>query len=197
MKQQVIVIHGGDTFDTHEAYLRALRSCPVTLDTFRPRSDWKRSLQSTLGDQYEVLLPQMPCKDNARYTEWQIWFERLIPLLDHEVILVGHSLGAVFLAKYLAKHTIAHHIKGLLLVCAPHNNTPGIGDFCLPSSLDLLKKQTQHILLFHSTDDPVVLFTEMDMYISQLPEAKKLIFHDRQHFTQQEFPEIVSEIRLC
>ena len=105
MKQQVFVIHGGTAFDTYEEYISYLQKKEVSLEKLLGR-DWKLNLQDNLGSDYEVFLPKMPNAQNAVYKEWCIWFEKFLPLLDDGVILVGHSLGAVFLAKYLSEHDV-------------------------------------------------------------------------------------------
>ncbi|HRZ30232.1 MAG TPA: hypothetical protein P5274_00975 [Candidatus Paceibacterota bacterium] len=102
MKTQVVIIHGGDTFETQEEYLNYLKSYRIeNLNYFRKKS-WKGSLQERLDDNFDVITPQMPCKLNAKYEEWKIWFNKLLPLLNNKVVLIGHSLGGIFLAKYLS-----------------------------------------------------------------------------------------------
>jgi hypothetical protein len=46
----------------------------------------------------------MPNPMNARYNEWKILFKKIVLLLDDNVILIGHSLGAIFLVKYLSEN---------------------------------------------------------------------------------------------
>lgn len=196
MKKQVVVIHGGDSFDTYEKYLEALKNWEVTVEWFQPRKeDWKDSLPSDLGEGYEILAPRMPNKQNARYAEWQIWFERMLPYIRDNVILVGHSLGGIFLAKYLSEKDFPNKISGLFLVAAPHNGTEDIGDFALSHKLESVAKQCENIHLFQSKDDPVVALSEVEKYQKDLPNAKTHIFEDRGHFKQEHFPEIVEEIK--
>src|SRR4026208_1089333 len=102
MKKQVVVIHGGDAFETHSEYIAFLKEYVVDSLKFFTDTRWKARLQTDLEEEYEVISPKMPNAFNARYEEWKIWFEKLIPLLDNEVILVGHSLGGIFIAKYLS-----------------------------------------------------------------------------------------------
>jgi hypothetical protein len=85
MKKQVVVIHGGDTFDSYEDYLTFLNAFEVDKESLFLK-DWKSTLQSELGENYEVLCLQMPNMFNAKYLEWKIWFEKYIPLqyLDTE-----------------------------------------------------------------------------------------------------------------
>jgi predicted alpha/beta hydrolase family esterase len=195
MKKQVIVIHGGDSFNTYEEYISALKNWNVTIDWFRQQKKWKGSLQKNLGEHFDVLRPQMPNKQNARYAEWKLWFERMFPFLDNEVILIGHSLGGIFLVKYLTENIFPKQIKALFLAAAPHNMTADIGDFLLPDSFEKLNKQVTRVFLYHSEDDPVVPFSELAVYQRLIPHAKTTTFENRGHLNQEEFPELVAEIK--
>ncbi len=195
MKKQVVVIHGGDTFDSYEDYLTFLNAFEVDKESLFLKG-WKSSLQAELGEDYEVLLLQMPNKFNAKYLEWKIWFEKYIPFFNQELILVGHSLGGIFLAKYLAENTLDKTIKAVFLIAAPFNNvdTYSLADFGLPSSLELIQKQVEHIFIFQSQDDPVVPFSELAKYQAELSSAQARVFTDKGHFNQESFPELVDVI---
>ncbi|MBI4143178.1 alpha/beta fold hydrolase [Candidatus Uhrbacteria bacterium] len=191
MKTQVVVIHGGDAFSTHEEYLQFLQDFPLTIEHVRPKRDWKSFLPDALGAEYDVLAPIMPNKSNAQFSEWRLWFEKMFPFLEDGVILIGHSLGGMFLAKYLAEYTFPRRIGALLLVAAPHNHTSDVGNFALPESLNGVVRQAEKIFLFHSTDDDVVPHSELSEYAKQLPHADVRSFSDRKHLNQHAFPELV------
>lgn len=195
MKTQVVVIHGGDSFRTREEYLQFLKDFPLTIDQVRPKWDWKRSLPEALGEGYDVLAPQMPNKSSAQYGEWVLWFEKILQFLEDGVILIGHSLGGTFLAKYLAEHTFPRRIGVLLLVAAPFGHSSqhvdDLGDFVIARSLDSVRMQCPVIVLFHSADDAVVPFSELAEYQREFPNARTMTFTDRGHFNQPEFPELV------
>ncbi len=196
MKKQIVVIHGGDTFETYEEYLTFLNSFDIDLAYFKKKG-WKNSLQEKLGSDYDVISPRMPNKENAKYKEWKIWFEKMLPHLSSEFILVGYSLGGIFLAKYLSENRLTQKIKATLLVAAPFDASDSeytLADFILPSDLSLFEKQGGNIVLYHSKDDPVVPFVDLHKYKSKLETAKTVVFEDRGHFSQEDFPEIVSEI---
>jgi|SRR3989338_3536761 len=199
IKKQVVVIHGGDTFETYEKYIAFLKSYEIdSLDYFTHKG-WKSGLQQKLGNDFQVIAPEMPNPTNAKYLEWEIWFEKLIPLLSPKVILVGHSMGGIFLAKYLSENDFPKKIAGAFLVSAPYeNNNPeeSYVDFILPASLEKFEGQSEKIYLYHSTDDDVVLFTELEKYKKKLPSATPRVFENRGHFNQEEFPELVQDILL-
>lgn len=196
MKQQVFVLHGGDAFETYEEYIEYLKQKEVSIERTRTL-DWKGNLATVLGDAYDVALPRMPNPMNARYAEWKIIFDKYVPLLDDDVIFIGHSLGGIFLAKYLSEETYPKHIKATLLVAAPYNapdSNPYV-DFTITSDLSGLARQGGKIFLYHSTDDEVVPFSSLERYAQELPTATRRVFSDRQHFNQAEFPELVDDIR--
>lgn len=198
MNNQVIVIHGGTTFDTYEDYISYLKNKEISLEKLKPRKDWKDTLAEKLGDDYEVLLPRMPNGANARYEEWKLWFERIISFFNKDIILVGHSLGGIFLAKYLSENVISRKIKATILVAAPfddENNEESLTDFALPASLDKFAKQSEKIFLIQSKDDPVVSFEQLGKYKKALPNAKDIVFDQREHFNQETFPEIIDLIK--
>lgn len=194
---QVLVINGGNAFEKYDEYLEYLRNREISLDRLRSR-DWKSRLSELLGPKYDILTPRMPNNNNARFLEWKIWFERIIPLLDDEAILVGHSLGGIFLAKYLSENTYPKKIRATLLVAAPYN-TPTkhpLVDFNIVQSLDGLREQGGKIIIYHSQDDKVVRFANAMGYKKDLPEATLREFKDRGHFNTPTFSEIVDDIKV-
>lgn len=197
MKKQIVVIHGGNAFDVYEGYLNDLKNAEVTLERFQ-KKDWKSNLQEVLGQDYDLVLPRMPNSQNARYLEWKIWFEKIIPLLDEKVVFIGHSLGGIFLAKYLSENTYPKKIRAIFLVAAPYNDekeNPYV-DFNITASLQVLTEQSKEIFIYHSKDDQVVPFSSFERYTKELPEAKGRVFEDKGHFNQERFDdELVEDIR--
>lgn len=193
--QQVIIIHGGDSYKTQEEYFDFLKNHEVTKEYFQSRHGWKTTIEEVLGPDFDVLQPRMPNPENAKFDEWKIWFERMFDFLDGEVILIGHSLGGMFLVKYLEQNDFPKKIKQLHLVAPPHNLTKDIADFFLPDSLENVSKQAEDITLYFSKDDPTVPFSEMENYKKQLPEASLVVFEDRGHFKQSEFSELILNIK--
>ncbi|MFA6476456.1 MAG: alpha/beta fold hydrolase [Candidatus Paceibacterota bacterium] len=198
IKKQVIVIHGGDTFETREEYLAFLKSYQIkSLDYFKGK-DWKKTLQERLGEDFEVIVPAMPCKINARYEEWKIWFEKIIPLLNDEVILIGHSMGGTFLAKYLTENNFPKKVLSLHLVAAPYDTEvikESLVDFALNKTVEGLAQYTDKIFLYQSKEDKVVALEDAMKYKRDLPNAEINIFEGRGHFKQEEFPELVERIK--
>ncbi len=201
IKRQIVVIHGGEVFNSYEDYLKYLKNYPVDLNRLIKRPRWKNYLQDDLGDSWEVFSPQMPNFRNAKYLEWKIWFEKILPHLQDGVVLIGQSLGGIFLAKYLSENDFSVKISATYLVAAPFDSKARddidytLGDFELPESLEKFQAQSEKIFIYHSKDDSLVPFSDLEKYSRALPKAEKVIFYDRGHFIQEHFPEIVEEIR--
>lgn len=193
--RQVWVFHGGDTYDSYDSFLTALREASVTYERLKYGTDWKPWLVDQLPET-DVLLPSMPNKQNAQFEEWKIVFEKFIPLFSDDVQLVGHSLGAMFLAKYLQDHPLAQPVERLVLIAGAydHSDVEELGSFGITSATNL-PASAHEIVLIHSEDDPVVPFGELAKFAADLPDAKVLTFTDRLHLWQPEFPELVEVLR--
>lgn len=199
MKQQIIFIHGGEAYSNYDVFLECLKN--EVIDPFEIHTKrWHQKLPVSLGETYEVFLPKMPNPENAKYLEWKIWFEKYIPFLHDEVILIGHSQGGYFLAKYLTENMFSISIKALYLVSAPFEpddfGGEDGGDFRFDTTqLSKLQENIPRIVIFHSTDDYVVPYSHALKYKEQMLKAELRTFEDRVHFWQEEFPELVADIK--
>ena len=194
-KKQIIVIHGGGVFVSYREYINFLKKSKVSLDR---KSDWKESLEKKLGKGFKVILPRMPNRNNARYLEWKIWFENFFPFLGKNVVLVGHSLGGIFLTRYLSENKFPKRILTTILVAASYDNRKSetlSSGFVLKKDLSKLQKQSKKLIFFHSRDDKQVPFSSFEEYKKSLPKATFIEFKRRGHFNQSSFPEIVREIK--
>lgn len=78
------------------------------------------SLQSALGAAYDVRYPRMPDEENAPYEAWKAEVETTLAAVKGDDVLVGHSVGASFLLKWLSQARSAYRINGLFLIAAPY-----------------------------------------------------------------------------
>lgn len=198
MKRQIIFIHGGETFDSYEGYFEYLKHYEIDFARTKEKR-WRDTLEERLGTKYEMIAPLMPSPKNAKYVEWELWFEKYLPLIGEDAVFIGHSLGGIFLAKYLAENTLLRKAKALFLVAAPYDGTDSgysLADFTLPRSLTCIGNSVERTYLIHSEDDPVVAYSDFLKYKDALPEAKAMSFTDRGHFLVEEFSELVHEISL-
>ena len=197
MKKQIIVIHGGDAFGAYKEYLAFLKNYEFSFEGLKTKG-WKDTLGEKIGKNFEMILPKMPNSMNAKYNEWEIMFDKLRPFLKNNLTLIGHSLGGIFLAKYLSENKFPKKILATFLVAAPYrdkNSKYSLGDFILPKNLEKLRKQGGQVFICHSKDDPFVPFADFEKYKHALPKAKIMIFKNRKHFNQPGFSELVGEIK--
>lgn len=200
MKQQVIVLHGGNIYSSYKEFISTLKKKDIVIERLRQKRDWKSSLQKTLGKKYDILAPSMPNRDNAKYKEWKLWFEKLIPLFDENAIFIGHSLGALFLLKYFSEEPYPKHIQALFLVGAPYNVervafAKESGFVLQQTVLESFPQKIKHIYLYHSKDDTVVPFESYTEFKKIFPRAKGKSFTNRGHFNDSTFPEIVEAMK--
>lgn len=195
-KPQILLIQGGNCFNSYDEYITELKSKNLTLEKLR-NINWKKTLSDDLGGEYDIIHPAMPCRDNAKYVEWQIWFEKVLPLLNDELILIGSSLGAVFLAKYLSENDIDKKIIATFLVAAPFKleTKYALDDFKITGSLEKLEAQGGKLFFYQSRDDEVVPYIEVEEYRKRLPDANIKLLDGYGHFNVAKFPEIIEDIK--
>ena len=143
----------------------------------------------------------MPLPDNSKYEEWKIHFERHFPYLKDNIILIGASLGGIFLAKYLSENKFPRKILSTYLVCPPFDDTLPEEDlvrgFKLKSDLSLLEKNSKNLYLLFSKNDDVVPVSHAEKYRKKLKKAKIIIYKNKNgHFIISKFPEIVKLIKM-
>ncbi len=199
-KQQVVHIGGGEAFNSYDQYITYLKTAPLYHMEPEYTPTWSKRYDEYLEEEtYQCLKLPMPSSGNAKYEEWKIWFERHFPYFQDNIILVGHSLGGVFLAKYLSEHTFPFTIQQLHLVAAPfdsENDIEQLADFKIiefPKSF--FDNTIGKIHIYHSKDDTVVPISESEKYHQQLPGSHLHVFEDRFHFLDETFPELFTNIK--
>ncbi|NTW30507.1 MAG: hypothetical protein HGB34_04135 [Candidatus Moranbacteria bacterium] len=198
-KPQIAFVHGGEVFADRKDVLEHLRSGREVrnpLWTPEPKPHWREEIARRFFDRAEIFIPEMPNKLDSRYTEWEAWFDRYVPYFRDGVILIGSSLGGMFLAKYLSTRKLPVKVRLLVLVAAPFDDESEytLGDFRLPENLDGIVRQTEQILLCYSKDDPVVRFAELEKYSHALSGAEAIVVEGFGHFAVASFPELVERL---
>lgn len=197
-KPQILLIHGGMTFKSQKDYVDFLQNRPISIE---PKVRWtEQYLDKKLGKDFEIIRPRMPLQDNAKYADWKIHFERLFPYLRNNVILIGSSLGGIFLAKYLSENTFPKKIKATFMICPPFDNTIEgedlVGGFVLGKDLSQIEKNAKKTYLMFSKDDEVVPVSHAEKFRNKLSKSEIVIYDSKNgHFKIPEFPEIVKIIK--
>lgn len=197
-KKQVLIIKGGQTFENKEDFYNYLRN--IELDPFNKYQSWVDNITTDLGESYEVIIPLMPNKQSADYEAWKIWFERYLKFIKDKAIIIGFSLGATFILKYLSENDLPKKISQLHLVStcvvdeiSYFSEKLNTFEFDI-SKIERIKNMCSDIHIWHSMDDNIVPILNGELVYKYLPNANFHKFMDRGHFNQPAFIEILQVI---
>jgi uncharacterized protein len=197
-KIQIVLIHGGMTFKNRKDYLHYLKTREITIEARKRWAD--EYFRKQVGKDFDIIKPRMPQSDDAKYADWKIHFERHFPLLRDNVILIGSSLGGIFLAKYLSENRFPKKILSVFLICPPFDNSlPGedlVGGFKLKPDLSMIEKNSHNLHILFSEDDDVVPVSQAEKFRKKLESAQIVIYKSKNgHFNISRFPEIIKMIK--
>jgi predicted alpha/beta hydrolase family esterase len=138
----------------------------------------------------------MPDEDRPEYGAWRDQIARELSALDGEVVLVGHSLGASVLLKYLAEEKLQKPIAGLFLVAPPYWGAEDweVGEYELQSDFASKLPEGLPVFLYHSRDDEWVPFSHLALYAGRLPQATIREFDGRGHQLDDDLSEVAWDI---
>jgi len=196
-KIQVLLVHGGMTFKNEKDYLHYLKTKKVSS---KKKVSWSGDyLEKSLGRGFEIISPRMPLQDYAEYRDWKIFFERYLTLIKNKYILIGSSLGGIFLAKYLSENKLHKKALSVYLVCPPFDDTLPtedlVGGFKLKNDLSLVEENCKNLHILFSKDDDVVPASHAEKYRKKLHKAHIVVYKSKGgHFNITKFPEIVKMI---
>lgn len=197
-KTQIFMIHGGTTFKNEKDYLNYLKNKKVSIEK---KDYWSAEyLDKILGKKCDIIRPKMPLSEDAKYRDWKIVFEKYIPLMKNNIILIGVSLGGIFLAKYLSENKFPKKILSIYLVSPPFDDTCQeddlVGGFKLKKDLSLIEKNSSRLTLLFCKNDPCVPVSHAKKYRNNLKRPKIIVYnHIEGHFSVSKLPEIVKMIK--
>jgi len=162
---------------------------------------WLLWLKEELEKQdVETFIPAMPEPWKPKYEEWKKEFEKLRSEVNKNTILIGHSAGGAFLARWLGE--TEREVKKLILVAA--------GKIIREASQDRLKElytfdidkniknNVEEIVVFISDDELEHRKESARIYEKEL-EARLIEMKNMGHFVMKdmgthEFPELLEEV---
>ena len=130
------------------------------------------SLETYLGGTYRIHYPFLPTESTPDFGRLE-QIAREMESLPDPIVLVGHSLGASMLLKYLSEYPVKKEIKGVFLLATPLWKGPEAwkSGFKLKPDFPHGLPEGLPLFLYHSRDDEVVPFTHFDSYRTMLPGA--------------------------
>jgi serine hydrolase len=134
------------------------------------------SLRTHLGQHYEVHYPRMPHEDDAPYAQWRQLIEDELASMPGSVVVVGHSVGASALIKWLSERQDARPIAGAFLTACPYWGGDGwrydgYEELELKSGAAANLRANMPIFLYHCRDDEVVPLDHLELWTRELPQA--------------------------
>src|ERR687889_187357 len=179
MKRQLLFVHGGGEGAYEEDRKMAA------------------SLRDALGGGYEVRCPKMPEEDRPQYTAWRDRIASALDELDGEVFLVGHSLGASILLKYISEEKTVTPIAGMFLVAPPYWGVEDweVDEYVLQEDFASTLPRGLPMFFYHSRDDEWVPFAHLALYAEMFPHANAREFDGRGHQFDDDLTEVAHDIQ--
>ena len=137
--------------------------------------------------------PEMPTPYSPRYADWDAVFRQF--QLSQDTLLVGHSLGAGFLLRWLSENSVEVGRVALVAPWLDPNNrlSSGFLDFAIDPEL---ASQTKRTVVFISDDDDQEELVSVDTLKSKVQHISVKEFQGKGHFIlehmgTEEFPELL------
>ena len=164
---------------------------------------WAKTELEKLG--YEVTVPDIPDPDPPKLSTWLPHLQQVIGEPDKEVVLIGHSIGATAIMRYLESLPEGQQVAKVVLV-AGFTDQLGFRElenfFTTPLNFDEIKTKSRGgFAVIQSDNDPFV----SEQYGTRLKEeldARLTIKHGANHMSGPvdgedaclELPEILAEL---
>ena len=131
------------------------------------------SLGKHLGANYNVRYPKMPEDKASPDFGWGKKIGNEIAAIPGELILIGHSLGASMLLKYLSESAVNRPIRGLFLLATPFWSGEEDWQKGLKLREDFASALPKDvpIFLYHNRDDEEIDISHLAEYEAKLPQA--------------------------
>ena len=139
----------------------------------------------------------MPDEASPDSEAWKDTIARELAALDGEVVLVGHSVGAFVLLKYLTEEAVEKPVAGLFLVSAPFVGTEGwqVEEDALREDFASKLPEGLPVFLYHSRDDEWVPYAHLALYAEKLPQATIHEFDGRGHQFDGDLSDVARDIK--
>jgi predicted alpha/beta hydrolase family esterase len=155
------------------------------------------SLSGKLGPSYSVRYPQMPNEDEPDYQAWKQLISEELTAMGEGAILVGHSIGASVVIKFLSDEVLKGSIAGAFLIAAPFWYDDDFWkwpEVQLPKDVSARLPSGLPLFLYHGRADEVVPFEHLEMYVELLPRAIVRRLDGRNHQLNGDLTEVANDI---
>jgi uncharacterized protein len=156
------------------------------------------SLGRELGPDYQVRYPAMPNEDEPDYTAWKQRIAEELEAMGDGTILVGHSIGASVLMKFLAESEPKQSLAGIFLIAAPFWHDDDVWrwkEVELPKDVSTRLPDAVRLFLYHGRDDEIVPFAHVAMYAKAIPHAVVRRLDGRNHQLNDDLSDVAADIK--
>lgn len=205
-KTLIFMVHGGNSDGTVQQKIGDWKIEKNQYSTLKGSPVWSENLDKfIIGKKHQFFNPTFPNSSNANYQQWKEFFELAVNFKLEtelkqeggefsEIVLVGHSLGTIFLQKYLVENNFSDKFKIPISSLHFAGCCCGAGDLQFSNNWKNISGQCGDIQIYHSTDDLICPFSGSKIYYSNLPGSIFNEFSDRGHFEGPQFPELLNKI---
>ncbi len=166
-------------------------------------------LKSELESQdFQVTIPEMPDTNNPKIEKWIPFLQNLIENPDKETFLIGHSIGAQAVLRYIESLPKNITIGGAVLLAGyTHvNEMEAYGDeaekeiekpWLKPLNWEKIRSNCSKFIAIFSDNDLLVPLSNQEVFKENL-NAEIIIEHNKGHFSTsdniKELPSLLSSV---
>lgn len=143
----------------------------------------REALEAGLPSGIHFKAPQMPDPDDPKAEFWLAAFESEVTGIEHDLIIVGHSLGGSIALQGLARLGVPVNLKGVIVVAAPFWGAPDweMESFSLPEDASEKLVDLARLVILQGDRDEVVPADHPERYKALLPNAQVQILPGVDH----------------
>lgn len=146
-----------------------------------PEENWFPWLKDKLGHAgYDVFAPKFPTPEGQNLSAWREIFYELIPLINSETILIGHSLGPAFILDII--EYLNSPIKAAFLVAPfigllnnPEFDTINHSITAKHFDWDNINDNCTSFYIYYSDNDPYVPMSKSEFLGKKLKAKLKVV----------------------
>lgn len=156
---------------------------------------------------HDAIVPAFPTPENQNIESWNIVFKEQVGKIDHNTILVGHSLGPGFILNLLEHSDVP--VRATLLVSGFIGKL-GLEDFdkvnasfvCREFKWDRIRQNAGVMHIYNSNDDPYVPLSK-GVELAKCLDVKLTVIENGGHINASAgflaFPKLLEDLRplLC
>jgi len=139
----------------------------------------------------QVIIPQFPVGlDYQNYNNWKklLDYYKSTGLIDENTIFIGHSIGSIFIVKYLIENKLKSH--KIILISGFNNYTVDGGDYDKVNSsfflenISGIKELASEIICIYGDNDPYVKQEALKEFANEIA-TKQVVIPDGGHLNSE------------